>query len=132
MAAAEAKKPPANFLRDFAAVARARGMGHIRFTLFGAFDGRTLLRDDTGRWELTGKVGATLEGAPETFAVTVVTDQTEDELRDLLSIRRGGMDVPLGIVGQVEDREFTAITGEVFQRLRRRVFALGNSPTAGA
>ncbi len=132
MATAKAKKPPADFLRDFATVTRANGMGHISFTLFGRFDGRSLLQDDEGRWELTGACGATLEGAPETFAVTVVTDQTEDELRDLLSIRRGGLDVPLGVVGRVEGREFTAITGEVFQRLRGRVFALAGPPPTDA
>ncbi len=125
MATAKAKKPPADFLRDFATVTRANGMGHISFTLFGRFDGRSLLQDDEGRWELTGACGATLEGAPETFAVTVVTDQTEDELRDLLSIRRGGRDVPLAIQGTIEGREFVAGTGEVFQRLVGRLHAFG-------
>jgi hypothetical protein len=73
-----------------------------------------------------------MDRGPETFAVTVVTGQTEDELRDLLSIRRGGMDVPLGIVGQLEGREFAAITGEVFQRLRGRVFASAGPPPTDA
>ena len=123
--AAQATKPPADFLRDFATVARASGMGHATFHMFGRFDGRSLLQDDTGRWELTGACGATMDRGPETFAVTVVTDQTEDELRNLLSIRRGGMDVPLGITGQIEGREFVAVTGERFQRLRGRVFAVG-------
>ncbi len=97
-------KPPADFLRDFATVARACGMGHITFHMFGRFDGRSLLQDDTGRWELTGACGAMMDRGPETFAVTVFTGQTEDELRDRLLIRGVGMVVQVGIVGLLEWR----------------------------
>ena len=118
-------KPPADFLRDFATVASGLGVAHATFHMLGHFDGRTLTQDNEGRWELTGACGASLEAEPETFVVTVVTDQTEDELRDLLARRPGGRDVPLGFEGTVEGREFVAGTGERFQRLAGRLFALG-------